>query len=459
MPLEAPSDRTYSYAGIAYANPHAVTQIANGVGTTTYSYDNNGNLTLAGAGSATTTYSYDYANRLIAILYNNATTSQYGYDAFGTRVYQITASTSAATTTYPFKFFSIASTTKGTNNFATSTEYVFNGETLVATVDQAFKNGSATGTAQTRFIHPDHLGSTNVVTNASGTAVQTLDFYPYGATRINSSVGGADSARKYIGQFSDQSNLSYLNARYYDTARGQFLSEDPTFLAIGNQVLLRQFAQQEQAQFLMDPQLANSYNYGRDNPISFRDVLGLEAKIFSNNPVIATLEYFSYISALKDIGDYMQARYSNQNSSTATKSNGAQAAFDVVTTGAGFLAKKAEGIGLTLAGTGIQLIDYYCTGNTCSNFADSQKTPPQAILNNLNNASGPNLKAINAAVSGTPPKSYWGQTQPMNKGGGGSGQQVSPSYSQFVSNLSSFVTSLSAYVNSVKSSSTNIKSN
>jgi hypothetical protein len=44
-------------------------------------------------------------------------------------------------------------------------------------------------------------------TNASGTAVQILDFYPYGATRINSSVGGADSARKYIGQFADQSGL------------------------------------------------------------------------------------------------------------------------------------------------------------------------------------------------------------------------------------------------------------
>ena len=48
------------------------------------------------------------------------------------------------------------------------------------------------------------------------TVVQTLDFYPYGATRVSSSVGGADSARKFIGQFSDQSNLSYLNARYYN---------------------------------------------------------------------------------------------------------------------------------------------------------------------------------------------------------------------------------------------------
>jgi YD repeat-containing protein len=114
-----------------YANPHAVTQIGNGTATTTYAYDNNGNLTSAGTGTATTSYSYDYANRLIAILYNNATTSSYGYDAFGQRVYQISASTSAGTTTYPFKFYSVTSTTKSSTNYATSTEYVFNGDTLL----------------------------------------------------------------------------------------------------------------------------------------------------------------------------------------------------------------------------------------------------------------------------------------------------------------------------------------
>ena len=173
------------------------------------------------------------SEHFIAILLNNATTSTYGYDAFGTRVYQISASTSAATTTYPFKFFSIASTTKSSTNYATSTEYVFNGDTLLATIDQAFKNGSATGTAQTRYIHPDHLGSTNVVTDQNGNLVQTLDYYPYGGTRVSNSTS-TNEKRKWIGQFADDSGLSYLNARYYDSARGQFISHDPTFLAMGN---------------------------------------------------------------------------------------------------------------------------------------------------------------------------------------------------------------------------------
>ena len=119
--------------------------------TTTYSYDNNGNLISAGNGTATTTYTYDYANRLTAI-FNGGSTTTFGYDAFGARVYQIASTT--ATTTYPFKFFSIASTTKSSTNYATSTEYIFNGDTLLATVDQAFKNGAATGTAAVAMCTP-----------------------------------------------------------------------------------------------------------------------------------------------------------------------------------------------------------------------------------------------------------------------------------------------------------------
>jgi hypothetical protein len=35
----------YPYGGMAYADPDAVTQIANGLSTTTFTYDNNGNVT------------------------------------------------------------------------------------------------------------------------------------------------------------------------------------------------------------------------------------------------------------------------------------------------------------------------------------------------------------------------------------------------------------------------------
>jgi RHS repeat-associated protein len=51
-----------------------------------------------------------------------------------------------------------------------------------------------------------------------------------------------------------------LNARYYDSSRGQFLSEDPIFLSL--------------SQNLQDPQSLNSYSYSLDNPITKKDPSG-----------------------------------------------------------------------------------------------------------------------------------------------------------------------------------------
>jgi hypothetical protein len=56
MRIAAPgASRGYSYWGIAYANPDAVTQIANGLSTTTFAYDNNGNVTQKTVDGTTTT--------------------------------------------------------------------------------------------------------------------------------------------------------------------------------------------------------------------------------------------------------------------------------------------------------------------------------------------------------------------------------------------------------------------
>jgi RHS repeat-associated protein len=123
-------------------------------------------------------------------------------------------------------------------------------------------------TSSTRYVHPDHLGSTNVVTDASGAIAQLLDYYPYGTTRVSSTTFPTNENRQYIGQFSDlQTNLSYLNARYYEGSRGQFLSEDPTFWKLPKQLLA-------------DPQQFNSYSYGRGNPIAMKDPTG-ESSIYS----------------------------------------------------------------------------------------------------------------------------------------------------------------------------------
>jgi YD repeat-containing protein len=143
-----PDGGPYSYSGTGYADPDAVTQIGNGVSTSTFSYDNNGNLTQKTVDGTSTTYVYDYANRLIALGAGGATTT-YGYDAFGTRVLQTGTTT---TTIYPFKWYSVASSTGSGAKYATTTDYVFNGDTLLSTVDQQTASGVATGAAKTRLV-------------------------------------------------------------------------------------------------------------------------------------------------------------------------------------------------------------------------------------------------------------------------------------------------------------------
>ncbi|HEY4516864.1 MAG TPA: hypothetical protein VJG64_02860 [Candidatus Paceibacterota bacterium] len=163
--------------------PH-IDSIPTTVAGTTHTYDTNGNLT----GASPWTYTWDYRNRLSAS--GNGATSTYAYDASDNRVLQASAS---ATTTYPNRYYSITS--------ATSTDYIFTGDTLLATIEA----GSAATT--TRYIHPDHLGSTNATTNASSSIIQLLDYYPYGK---RSFTAGTDvSQREFIGEhFDETSSLS-----------------------------------------------------------------------------------------------------------------------------------------------------------------------------------------------------------------------------------------------------------
>jgi RHS repeat-associated protein len=142
-------------------------------------------------------------------------------------------------------------------------------------------SGGGTSTTTTRYSLPDHLNSTNVVTNASGTPVETLDYYPYGGLRIDDKVGGNQGEkRKYIGQeYDSESGLNYLQARYQDPTRGQFLSEDPIFLGDPRQ------------QTLTDPQSLNSYSYANDNPITRSDPSGLYSLF--DNPTPQATQYWN----------------------------------------------------------------------------------------------------------------------------------------------------------------------
>ncbi|MEK7539610.1 MAG: RHS repeat-associated core domain-containing protein, partial [Patescibacteria group bacterium] len=150
-------------------------------------------------------------------------------------------------TTYPSKYYNIDS----------------NGKVVKHIFANGIEIAIVTGTgvsAVTEYVQTDNLGSTNVVSDAKGNIAQTLDYFPFGAPRINS--GTDNPQRQFIGQMYDtDTNLSYLNARYYDGKKGQFISQDPVFWT--------------PEKILQDPQSMNSYSYARNNPITGSDPSGL----------------------------------------------------------------------------------------------------------------------------------------------------------------------------------------
>jgi RHS repeat-associated protein len=166
--------------------------------------------------------------------------------------------------------------------------------------------GGSTGTSATttRYFLPDHLNSTNVITDASGTVLEALDYYPFGSTRIDQTTNNFRENKQYVGQYSDpETNLSYLQARYYDSGKGEFLSEDPVFLGDPKQ------------QVLTDPQSLNSYSYGNDNPITKSDPSGLTTYeyIRSLDPNQAQFNLFghAFVYVVPSPGEVLPALYGN----------------------------------------------------------------------------------------------------------------------------------------------------
>ena len=249
---------SYAYAGSGYANPHAVTS----VGGATYTYDNNGNVTAIGS----LDYTWDWRNRLASAERTGAGVTIYGYDHTGQRVFKATGS---ATTSYPSRYYNVASSSLT----ATTTKHVCSPDgTLLATVV-----GAGSANASTTYLHPDHLGGTNVTTDEGGEVTLTLDYYPYGSQRI--ATGSFSEQRRFIGEeYDPDTEFSYLNARYYRGAEGQILSQDPVFVNLG--VDRRTMA------LLADPQLQNAYAYSRNNPLAYVDHGGefIDIPWISNSP-------------------------------------------------------------------------------------------------------------------------------------------------------------------------------
>ncbi|MEN9557763.1 MAG: hypothetical protein RL141_132, partial [Candidatus Parcubacteria bacterium] len=193
-------------------------------------------------------------------------------------------------------------------NIATAaTKHLFLGDEVIATI-------TGTGaTAQVQYALTDHLSGSSVVTNATGTIIELMDYYPFGDIRLDRKTTTFSEQRKFIGQEYDvDTGLSYLNARYLNGKMGRFVSQDPAYLSVGT----KQFDQR----LLSNPQVLNSYSYAFNNPIRISDpdgkfppaliALGAAALLYA--PQASMLAYEATMTPVGQLGASQIASDANE---------------------------------------------------------------------------------------------------------------------------------------------------
>jgi RHS repeat-associated protein len=215
---------SYTYGDPAHE--HAVTA----AGAATYSYDANGNMR-SGAGK---TFTWDVQNRLTSVT-QNGTTTTFGYGPGEERVRKTQG---ANTTLYFGRLLEVVN--------GSPVQYYYAGPLLVARKDAA---GTKT------WYHTDRLGSVRLMTNASGSMVNSYDYSPFGEQQ--STTSAVSNERGFTGHIEDaETGLTYMGARYYDPKLGRFLSADTM---VGQ---------------IHEPQDLNRYSYVDNNPVNNTDPLG-----------------------------------------------------------------------------------------------------------------------------------------------------------------------------------------
>lgn len=242
---------TYEYTQAGYANPHAATAVA-GV---SYYYDKNGNLLSTGDGLENI---WNYRNELITSTQGDDTV-EFINDHTGRRVMKDDGDT---VTSYPFASFKITDT-------GSTTKHIYAGDLLVVTIDGVGEN------ARTYYNHHDHLGSTKAVTDEAGAVTQNLTYYPFGAMESDQQFTNQNQTKRYTGHdYDEETDLSYMGARYYAGDNARFTSQDPVALALGDWKTVKDKTDGKLDFYLQNPQTHNSYSYTANNPLKFVDKNG-----------------------------------------------------------------------------------------------------------------------------------------------------------------------------------------
>jgi RHS repeat-associated protein len=248
-----------NYSGLT-AQPHAVRK----VGSSVYCSDANGNM-VSRSGATVSWSSYNYPLTINQAGSSNASTFYYGADRNRYRQVSVDSGVTEDRITVAGGAFERLIRTGG----SAGTEYrhfIQIAGKAVALVKRSAQTGNSTF-----YLHEDHLGSTDVITqdnpSPANQIVARMSFDAWGQRRGSNWTGTPSTSEKaaisatthqgFTGQEQlDNLNLVHLNGRVYDPVIGRFMSADP---------------------IVQDPyhsQSFNRYAYVWNNPLNGTDPTG-----------------------------------------------------------------------------------------------------------------------------------------------------------------------------------------
>jgi RHS repeat-associated protein len=190
------------------------------VGSKTYLYDLDGNLTRETDGSTLTNYAFNVENRLTSVTRGSQSWS-YTYDALGNRV---TATELGVTTRFvvdPIGYGNVVGEYQSSN--------------LVARNVSGYGLVSRAEGGQASYYTFEAIGSTSEMTNAAGAVQAHYTYTPFGVPVV--AQASPSNPYRFIGMYGirrESNGLDWMRARSLLAISGRFLSHDPLQLGGGS---------------------------------------------------------------------------------------------------------------------------------------------------------------------------------------------------------------------------------
>ena len=186
-----------------------------GVGSATYLYDADGNLTEKTEASVSTHYIYDVENHLLAVT-TPTETWNYEYDALGNRIATVHDGMRTEYQLDPTGLVNVAGEYDGSGNLLAAYTYGFGLESQTLTGGSSY------------YYDYNAIGSTAGLSGSTGDYVNQYSYLPFGENLTTTET--VANSFEYVGQWgvTDEGNgLDFMRARFYDEGDGRFISTDP----------------------------------------------------------------------------------------------------------------------------------------------------------------------------------------------------------------------------------------